>query len=605
MRAGVLTVSNRRTFAAAFARGRYPPHYVAVLLVVLAGVMWWQRVPPAEDGFFYLRYAYNWVSGYGLVYNPGEYYESNTNFLWTVLLAPTFVLGAEPVAYMRLVGIAVAVVNLFLVYDITRRLSAPTVGLAAALLLGLHGTFLFISASGFMPHLGSALALAAIAMWLRYVEAQRGDDDNNPARPRSQKAMKRRTFAAAGKSRIMRGWEAAVGVGLSLSLLLLTRLDSVLLFGVVGGMIFWRWFLVERRALSLALMLGAPVLVYAVYLFWKWRYYGDVLPATYYAKAGSKVPEFYSFSERGARYVWMYIVTYGLAVAAPVCAFFCVAPLRVWYGKVRDKRALLADAKVLTIVCCGLAVVVWAAYMLRVGGGKYEFRFMATVAPFLFILIALALARMPKAVAVLGAAALVGVSLHHHQTFVQQPHTDSLADFSPWESAEGNTRIGRGLRGLFGEFEEYHPDIKIAITAGGYIPFYSRLYTLEMHGWADTRVFVDGNYEIVDEMLAGHQFVATPDFMRRQGINLVFGKVSISRGSHFDGLGESRATESALALILADFADVGAFEFPSDAQIVELPLFSDYKMYALYLVRNSVLDEFFARRQIPRFNIYP
>ena len=36
-----------------------------------------------DDAFISFRYAENWVSGHGPVYNAGERVEGYTNFLWT------------------------------------------------------------------------------------------------------------------------------------------------------------------------------------------------------------------------------------------------------------------------------------------------------------------------------------------------------------------------------------------------------------------------------------------------------------------------------------------------------------------------------------------
>src|SRR4051812_34401047 len=38
----------------------------------------------ADDAFISFRYAQNFASGLGLVFNPGEWVEGYTNFLWTI-----------------------------------------------------------------------------------------------------------------------------------------------------------------------------------------------------------------------------------------------------------------------------------------------------------------------------------------------------------------------------------------------------------------------------------------------------------------------------------------------------------------------------------------
>ena len=80
-----------------------------------------------DDGMIYLRYAYNLANGYGLVYNPGEYYESNTNFLWSILLVPTFWIGLDPTIYLRLLGVAIGAGVLWLTYKLTEKLEGAFV----------------------------------------------------------------------------------------------------------------------------------------------------------------------------------------------------------------------------------------------------------------------------------------------------------------------------------------------------------------------------------------------------------------------------------------------------------------------------------------------
>ncbi len=69
-------------------RGKYW-HFLLVtapwggLLAWVAHVAWFL----CEDAFISFRYARNLLEGHGLVFNPGEYVEGYSNFLWTLELA--------------------------------------------------------------------------------------------------------------------------------------------------------------------------------------------------------------------------------------------------------------------------------------------------------------------------------------------------------------------------------------------------------------------------------------------------------------------------------------------------------------------------------------
>ncbi len=63
------------------------------LLGWLSAVAWFLT----DDAFISFRYARNLLEGYGLVFNPGEYVEGYSNFLWVLELAAIRrVLGVAP-----------------------------------------------------------------------------------------------------------------------------------------------------------------------------------------------------------------------------------------------------------------------------------------------------------------------------------------------------------------------------------------------------------------------------------------------------------------------------------------------------------------------------
>ncbi len=64
-----------------------------VLLGWLAVVAWFL----CDDAFISFRYVRNLLEGHGLVFNPGEYVEGYTNFLWMLELAAIWrLLGIPP-----------------------------------------------------------------------------------------------------------------------------------------------------------------------------------------------------------------------------------------------------------------------------------------------------------------------------------------------------------------------------------------------------------------------------------------------------------------------------------------------------------------------------
>ena len=75
-----------------------------------------------DDAFISFRYARNLVDGHGLVFNPGERVEGYTNFLWTVLMAVSLALDADPVRFSWVVGLLLFPGSIYLTYRIGRSL---------------------------------------------------------------------------------------------------------------------------------------------------------------------------------------------------------------------------------------------------------------------------------------------------------------------------------------------------------------------------------------------------------------------------------------------------------------------------------------------------
>lgn len=77
--------------------------YLVPLLVLLATRLWMARAVHAanEDAYITFRYAANWASGLGPVFNAGERVLGFSSPLWTALVALGIKLGSDPVVWSR------------------------------------------------------------------------------------------------------------------------------------------------------------------------------------------------------------------------------------------------------------------------------------------------------------------------------------------------------------------------------------------------------------------------------------------------------------------------------------------------------------------------
>ncbi len=214
-----------------------------------------------DDAFISFRYARNLALGHGLLFNLGEHVEGYTNFLWTVLMALPALLGADRFPFGMLLvakglGVILSVGTILLLWQMGRRYRSASnsamgpITAAAPWALAASGAFAAWSVSGLETPLVTFLLVLAGYCLLRAERAP---------------------------------WWGGCFV-----LAALTRPEPLLLFGLVllyrtGGRL-------RRRALAglgsdaLACVLFA--LPYGSFLLWRLRYYGNLLPNTYYAKVG-------------------------------------------------------------------------------------------------------------------------------------------------------------------------------------------------------------------------------------------------------------------------------------------------------------------------------
>lgn len=218
-----------------------------------------------DDAFISFRYAENLARGEGLVFNPGERVEGYSNFLWTVLLTLPIWLGVD-------------------------RFELGLLVLAKVI--------------------GSALSLATLVLLARTAVLGRAADDSSPPWVAPLYLATLAPFLVWGMGALetpLVGWLLLLTVHLhlqedlafqrgereipwsygTLALAALTRPEPVLLILPLAGL------RLERRLLRSGGARGIPkelarlalfALPYCAFLLWRWSYYGELVPNTYYAK---------------------------------------------------------------------------------------------------------------------------------------------------------------------------------------------------------------------------------------------------------------------------------------------------------------------------------
>jgi arabinofuranosyltransferase len=314
----------------------------------------------------------------------------------------------------------------------------------------------------------------------------------------------------------------------------------------------------------LTLYLLAPLLVLVGgWLIWKLRFYGSVLPNTFYVKVASL-----NSLKRGVFYVYLFFYSYWL-VLFPI--LFLIFARKLFHQKNQ------------AFFIISILIALWLVYVIAVGGDFMEFRFIVPVLPFVFIQIVWLIFVQLRGIKLRLALVLLVLCGALQYVVVTNPllryyDIESTRGLSDLLTQDRTDWIGIGK--VLGESFNYDPQVSIAVTAAGAIPYYSRLTSVDILGLNDKWVARHG--EIVASK-PGHQRRATLDYLIERKVNLLIGHPQmvstasdISEGYWNDYYFYVKITpQDAL---------------PENARILEIPINAGYKLRALYLTENPQVE---------------
>ena len=394
-----------------------------------------------DDPGISFRYAWNLAHGHGLVYNPGERVEGFSNFGYVVALAGLFRFGLVRDRLSALLAIRIinTVGGLFCLALLRRLvLRDPRLGrrpaAVAPLLLAGAGGLVLATASGLETVTLTLLVLCAATSVLRLLE------DGAP--PPTERLL----------------------ASVVLCILAIWRIDAPWLLVLLGMFVL----AVRRGRLTRAdLAIAAPVLAaFVAYTVFRIRYFGTLLPNTFYAKVQLDP------SLAGG---WSYIDSF-LHAHGGWIAMVAVVALGV---SVRSRLARLA-----AVLFLGQLVYVAAVQ----GDWMPGFRFFTPVLPFLAILAATAFERIVAlaghgrtlivtALVVTATVVMLARTAHnYHALWQREPmswlrhptfDTDQLTPYSG---------VARWIE------DNLTTDATIALQEGGLIPFLTGRRTFETFG---------------------------------------------------------------------------------------------------------------------------
>ena len=458
-----------------------------------------------DDAYITFRYAQNLADGHGPVYNPGERVEGYTNFLWMILIAAALKTGASAEGASLALGIFFLAITQLFAVTIARRLLPRPGGwcLLPGIFLATLGPFILWSVCGLETIFFTAAVCAAFLQYHR-----------------------------AGTSR-----SALFSAGLLYALAALIRPEGAL-FGAVAGLHLLGERAVRAGAPPSALLQRAASLaagfatLFLPFLIWRYSYYGDWLPNTFYVKAAEG-----SRFALGGRYLLSFATEYPGLVLLSIIGI----PVGILRAAGRASRSIVVHITLILAVL--LASIAWM-------GGDYMalYRFHAPLLPFAALLAAITvyhtygfLRKAWKGPALFPIVLLIAVTGSLGGAFYAPSIASARGEkrsgaVAPLRTMKRNTSLwvaaGKALA------EQVWPDAVIATSAAGALPYFSGLATIDQSGLSDRHTArVEWDPWIADK--PGHGKIARKSYILERSPDIIVGHPRIAREGK---LGPSRVT---------------------------------------------------------------
>lgn len=392
--------------------------------------LFWQFT--TDDAYITFRYADNLARGLGPVYNPGERAEGYTSFSWMLLMAVVRIFQWDPVVVAKVIGTVCSLLTLVVTYKLARFVSRRprTVAWLAVLGLATNSALALNTVMGLETPL--YILLMASAVLCLFQEVKGGH-----------------------------WWLSTILFALAA----LTRPEGLAVFGLTWlyQILFakerWQWALV-RLALFGVIVGG--------HFIWRWSYYGELLPTTYYAKTGDILPRL----QAGLLYVVEFLIGPGL--------FLLAAYLLALWQRGKQMSYLLW-------LCGGyIALIVWEG-----GDWMPGLRFWAPILPFLHLILAEALMNIyyrfrisatarQKVLSGVGLGVLGGLYMLLLVGYTAVTWLYTSLRVQGYE--EAHYSLATWLR------DNASPDASVALMDIGIIGYYSQLRIIDLTGLTESHI---------------------------------------------------------------------------------------------------------------------
>lgn len=282
----------------------------------------------SDDAYISFRYAENLLKGHGLVFNPGEYVEGYSNFLYTLLLLPGFLIGKDFVyPFSVVLNILLLSISLVMYWLYCRETWGQEVANNGVLLLALNPWIWANASTGLETTL---ILFVTLGAWLS-VEKY---DQNQSSK----------SFLA---------------LLIFCLLSIISRVDGFILPGVVV-----LYFLLKKKYLASFKIALIMLFILVLYTIIRLQYYDDVLANTFYNKISGGI---FHRIKTGLSFFIHNSIRTGVGVALLLGYFYMV---KAKFRGISSNNHFL----ILFLSC-------WIFYLIYIGGDIYYERFFVATLP--------------------------------------------------------------------------------------------------------------------------------------------------------------------------------------------------------------------------------
>jgi len=424
----------------------YAAYYIYQTSFVLEGTRYFVL---NDDAMISMRYAHNFARGYGLVWNPGDTpVEGYTNPLWVIYMAVFHLFPIPPSKIslaIQITGALFMALNIVIVKKITEYFTSnPFVIFAAVIITGFYGPLNNWSL------LGMEVSVLVFLVGLAVLK----------------------TIQALDEERFSPWPYLILGIGTLVRVDMAVPYLAILAFLFIADPTNRKRHLAWGGGLFLAFILSQTA-----FRFW---YYGDPLPNTYYLKV-TGVP----FLVRIGKGLYAFV-----KFAWKMNWIVFLLPFTILFFR-RDKYTLLIL----------LIFIAQVAYSIYVGGDAWEHkggsnRYISLAISQFFILLCLASEKVFEAISApiknlhkrvplyvnLGLSVFLFVAMVNTNAVLDLSSLQKMVDIKPIEFTVGNelyTSIALAVSKVTME------DASIAMQAAGSIPYFTDLHAIDVWGKSD------------------------------------------------------------------------------------------------------------------------